>query len=501
MNITRSKSASSLHSGYKWTGISTIFLIAISILQTGILARILTKEDFGIIAILYIIIQIILSISDFGFGNLMIQNQNLSQKTKSTLYWLIIFLGIIFTVLLYSSTPLISFLRPGLSETFLTSLKLISLAVIFQSIGTPFRLHFQKILRFNEIAFSEIIGALLGFFLTITLAFNGYGVYSLVIGFIANALVKSLIIFYCHLKFWKPDIHFDFSDLKDHIRFGAFQLGEKVFNGIYSSIDKLLVGIFVSTASLGAYSIAYRMMVRPVSIVNLIMTRVGFPLFSSIQSDSAKIKSLYLDSIKIISLYIFPLSFGLFCIADDLFLLWLGQGWQDAVMVFKIIIFLAIFIGLSNPLYNWMLGKGYVALIFWTNILGMILNTTALIISSKYGLQGMAWAVLITMGGVMFLLDLYLMYRYEKILPLEIIKTMLPFLIFSLIMTIFILVVKQLNPIENISVNCFLYTILGALSYVTLLYLFHRRYFLKILNSILNNKPIEPLSQSGSTLT
>ncbi len=471
-------------SGYKWTGLSTAFTFVLQIIQTGVLARFLKVEDFGLMAILYIIIRITDSFSDFGFGNILIQKQNLSHQVKSTLFWLILFSSFLLSLLLYWAAPLSLFFFKNLHPQFIPSLQLMSLTFILLSIGTPFKLHFQKLLRFNEIALSEIIGTLIGTITAISLAINGHGIYSLVIGFLLTTTFKSLILAVTHLKYWKPQFHFSLKDLQEHQRFGLFQLGEKGVNVLYSSIDKILTGSLLTSAHLGAYSIAYQMMGRPIILINTILNKVGFPLFSAIQDNPEKIRSTYLELLKFIALYIFPLCFGLFFVADYFFLVWLGPGWEESTHLFKILVFLGIFLGLSSPINNWMLGKGYVGLSFGLNVLGLVLNTGAVIIGSQYGIQGVAWGILFSMGIFMFILDLYLMKRYENISPQLILKTIAPFLLMALTMIGGLKLLQLFIYFEDPLLSLLFFGVTGASIYIGLVWTFYRNYLKSLLTRI-----------------
>ena len=77
-------------------------------------------------------------------------------------------------------------------------------------------------------------------------------------------------------------------------------MSEKLVNILSGQIDKIVVGTFGS-ATLGFYSVAHQIVLRPVMLMNPILTRVGFPLLSDLQEDPLKVKRTYLEMIKLIS--------------------------------------------------------------------------------------------------------------------------------------------------------------------------------------------------------
>ncbi|NJK40811.1 MAG: oligosaccharide flippase family protein [Acaryochloridaceae cyanobacterium SU_2_1] len=158
-------------SGVIWTGIATIFTVVIQFLQLSILARLLDPSDFGVMAMIMVVIGFANAFADMGVSNAIIHYQNIQKRQLSSLYWLSILLGVCIFLIITLATPWIAqfFQEPRLRSMLLWA----SLIFIATPFGQQFQVLFQKELRFKYLAVVEIIASIVGSATAIVLHFKG----------------------------------------------------------------------------------------------------------------------------------------------------------------------------------------------------------------------------------------------------------------------------------------------------------------------------------------
>src|SRR5439155_8549613 len=343
--------------------------ICLQFLRLAMLARLLDKESFGLMAMMTVVIGFGQVFADMGISNAIIHAQDSSREQLSSVYWLNIFIGVLIflTILGCSSWIAVFYSEPRLKSLMPCA------AVIFLIVpaGQQFQVLMQKNFQFNRVAVVEIASTVFGTAVAIAAAYLKQGVFSLILGQITTALTNALLLVAFTWNRWRPTRHFAFSDLKGYVSFGLYQMGERSLNYFSWNLDKMLIEKILGAGSLGIYSVAYQIMIRPLSIVNTVITRVAFPTFSTIQDEDARLKRGYLKMIQMIAFITIPLYLGMLVVAAPLVTFLLGPGWLQAVEVLQILSIVGAFYSLGNPIGSLLLAKGKPNIGFWFNGLGL----------------------------------------------------------------------------------------------------------------------------------
>ena len=183
-----------LISGILYTALSKYSGLIISIVTTAVLSRLLTPEDFGLIAIATIFISFFSIISDLGIGPAVIQNKELTEKDYRNLFSFSIYLGFFLTFTFYIIAPYIG--RYYQQETLIKIIRLLSISVFFTTINSIPSACLLASCKFRFIAIRTVSIQLILAPISILAAFNGFGVYSLVI----SPILSSIILFYVNYK-------------------------------------------------------------------------------------------------------------------------------------------------------------------------------------------------------------------------------------------------------------------------------------------------------------
>jgi O-antigen/teichoic acid export membrane protein len=368
-------------SGVKWTALSTVTNSVLQILQLAILTRFLEPSDFGLMAIVLVVIGISQSFMDMGVSNAIIHYQDVSRERLSSLYWLNVMAGVVLFALVVLLAPLTaSFCRePRLVELILC----VAVIYLIQPFGEQFRVLLQKDLRFDVIAKCEVTAKLISFVLAVVLAYLGAGVWSLVFGYICNVVVFTLLYVYIGVRIHRPVLRFKKADLEGFLQFGLFQMGQRTVNYFSAQVDKLILGRILGMEMLGYYSLAWQIIFMPLMRINPIVTRVAFPIFSRVQHQRDVLSRYYTKAISILMTVNFPILFGLFIVANELIAVMYGEDYARVAGILRILTIVGLFKAFGNPNGAVFLAKGRADIGFYWNLFWTAVVTVSCYIFAK----------------------------------------------------------------------------------------------------------------------
>jgi O-antigen/teichoic acid export membrane protein len=375
--------------GVKWTTLSSAVNALLQLLQLMILARFLSVHDFGLMAILMVVIGFSQIFVDFGLSKAIVYKKDISAVQLSTLYWLNILFGlVIFSMILLFTNPIANFYHEPQLEQYIS---LVSITVIIQSFGLQYRALFQKELKFNLLAKIDILSAFISFVTAISLSFLGYGIYALILPALVMVSLKTILLIVFGYKEHKPKLIFNLSEIKEFISFGTYSTGNGIVSTIATQIDIILIGKILGTESLGLYSVIKELLLRPAELINPIITKVAFPVMSKVNHDINEVKKIYLKLINYIASVNFPIYIASFLLATELISIFLGEKWLSGVYIFQVLTIWALIRSIGNPIGSLVMAMGKPQIEMFWNMAMMIFMPVVVLISSLFGIQGIAY--------------------------------------------------------------------------------------------------------------
>lgn len=378
--------------GIKWTSVSTISTTVLQILQIAVLARFLTAEDFGLMALVQVLLGLSLIVVDAGISNAIIHKKEISHVQLSSLYWLTVGCGILLFGAMFATAPWIAvyYNQPMLGEL----IRIMSFSFLVLPLGQQYRFLLQKQFCFNVIAKVEVVASLASFVLAVVLAYLNFGVYSLVYSAFLRVVLVSLLFFVRGLRIHRPSFILRFGDIKEFIRFGLFQVGENFINYFNTQLDIIIIGKLLGANVLGVYSLAKTLVMRPAQVINPIITRVTFPVMASVQSRIRALKVIYLKTIKYVSLINFPVYVLMAVFAKETVLILFGPAWLEAVPILRILSVFGLVRATGNPVGSLLLAKGRADLGFYWNLALFFIIPITVYLASGYGIIGVCIGLL-----------------------------------------------------------------------------------------------------------
>jgi PST family polysaccharide transporter len=172
-------------------------------------------------------------------------------------------------------------------------------------------------------------------------------------------------------------------------------LGSNVVNYWSRNADNLVIGKFLGAASLGYYNRAYNLMLLPVTQLTAALNRVMFPALAAIQQDLPRVRRGYLRSLRIVNALTIPFLVGLASVAPAMVPFLWGSGWTSTVPLLQILCIAGVpqCMGVS---VGWIYqSQGRTTTMFHMSVLGTLAMLLALAVGLHWGVQGVAWGVLV----------------------------------------------------------------------------------------------------------
>lgn len=402
--------------GVKWNSIGTIVVNVLQMLKLFILARILSKSDFGLIAIALMIIGFADIFAGLGLASGLIHQQRVTREQYSSVFWVNLLLGVFFYLLLVLCSPFIAdyYHQPLLTRV----LPILGLVLVTSSFGKMFNVFKMKELDFKFISLVEITGVAAGFALTVILALRGCGVFSLVYG----TLLQSLLIFgtYAMSGFRRYRILFRLriSEIKPLLRIGVFQFSTQTVDYAAGKLDVLIIGRFFSAEVLGVYNLSKELLQKIVQLISTIVTKVGSPAFARFQHDMPKMRDAYGRVLTVLASINMPVFFAIAVFADLLVPLLYGGAMVEMVWFVRIFSVWALFQSVFSSSDILVVSLGRTDLGFIWTLIRISLTLVVTVVACRFSIETMAWSQVFLAAAFFFAYWRLMVYRMIR-MPLS----------------------------------------------------------------------------------
>ncbi|MEE9379539.1 MAG: MOP flippase family protein [Candidatus Lokiarchaeia archaeon] len=474
-------------SSIRLSSISLIYSAISNMLMMIILARLLTPREYGIMGMVLIVIGFGNLFSDIGVSGAVIHYQKVSKRQLSTLYWLTFIIGLIIFIILNLVSPLISIFYNEPELTFFISIT----AIIFliTPLSQQFETLYRKELKFKSLTYIEILTSTVLVITSIIFAYYGWGVISVILGYLSKTLVKTFLIFFIGLKIWKPSFEFKFKEINNFLSFGVYQIGERSLNYFNSNIDKILIGKFLGAVTLGYYNIAYNLVSYPIIVINQIFTRVSFPYFSKLQNNIKWLKKAYLNLISLVSFINFPIYISLMLISPYFIPLLYGTQWYPSIILVQILSVVFLFRCIANPIGSLLLAKGYARLGFiWNAFVTMSFPFIILLGIIFGGSIEVAISILLSQFIFFYLFYYFLLKKIFGPCLKQYIKSFGIFLLFSVSSLFVGLLGDLVYQFQSFFYQSLYLFLIVSISYLGLVFIFRRQFLVEFFERFFKKK-------------
>ena len=461
-----------------WSFLERFGQQGIQFVITIILARLLLPEEFGLIAMLAIFIAIAQSFIDSGFGSALIQKKNATHVDECSIFYFNIFVGFLAAGLLCLAAPWIAgFYNQPLLVPLTCAL---SLNLIINAFGLMQTTLLTKHIDFKTQLKISVIATVISGTIGVAMALNGFGVWSLVAQSLGNNLFRTALLWFFNT--WRPSLVFSFRSLRTMFAFGSRLLASGLLDTVFANIYLVVIGKLFSPMALGFYSQGKRIQELPVANISGIVSRVTFPVFSSVQGDKPRLKRGVRKALALLVMINFPMMVGLAIVAKPLVLVLLTEKWIPCVPYLQLL----CVVGMLYPVHlinlNVLKAQGRSDLFLRLEILKKILIVIAIAVTYRWGIIAMIYGQIAT-SCLAYFLNAYYTGKMLDYPITEQIQDLIPSLALAGIMGVGVYALKY-TPIVNQLTLLSTQIMTGVVLYALFCYIFRTSSFMEVIEII-----------------
>lgn len=367
-----------------------------------LLARLLPPEDFGIIALAYIVIGFATTLTDAGMGPALIQRDVVTDRHVRVCHTTCVGLSTVVMAIIFGfADPIADFFRdPRVGPV----LRALSFTFLLTGFGITSRTLLTRRLAFRTIVRIQLLCSIVGYgAVAVAMALAGHGYWSLVTGTIVQALLATVLTYAAARHSLIPLL--SRSELRELIGFSAGMSLESMTNYLARQGDYFVVGRVMNATSLGLYSRAYTLMNLPLSFVGSALSQVLFPSASRVQHEPERFRRAYLAAFTLSMAVSMPCSLALSILAPEVILTVYGDAWAGAVPLLQILALFGAFRMSYNTAGAFIRARGQAYRLLASQIIyGAIVIAGSMWVIPIAGLSGVAWnvgAAIIVMWSLM----------------------------------------------------------------------------------------------------
>lgn len=465
--------------GVAWSVAEKIGSMLMQMVVSIVVARLLMPEDFGVLAILTFFTALMAVVVDSGFSQTLIRKTEPTESDyKSVFVFNVVTSLVLYAVMTalspaiaaYYNLPVISKIAPVL---FLL-LPVNALTVIQNTI-------FARQFRFATLSRINFASATIAGVTAITMAWCGFGVWSLVAQRLAQVTVKAVLLWW--RGDWRCKGRFDFSALRAMSGFSFRLMGTDIISYLYNNIAQLFIGKMHSATTLGYYNQAQKLKELPVTSVVQSFQSVTYPALANVKGDKQKFADSYLRVLAITAAVIAPVMVGMVAVADDMFMLMLGQRWMPTVPYFKILSLAGLFYPISMIAYNVLKVAGDGGVILRLEIIKKAIMTIILVLAIPHSVTAIAWGMVV-MAVVELMLNALYSLRFAELKAFDLVCTLLPIALLTTAMYFAVRVVGYYTADFGLFARFMLQIAVGVATYLLGAIIFRMKFLKDILQSV-----------------
>lgn len=456
-------------SGVFWSSIQLLGTQGIGFVISIILARLLLPAEFGLIAMLGIFIGLGTVLINGGLTQSLIRTQDPDEEDFATVFYFNLAGSVLIYLIVFVCAPFIATFYK--QELLVIIVRVYAITFIINAFGAIQLTRLNKMMDFKTQLKISIPSTILSGLTGVTLAYMGFGVWSLVWSGIVQALAGTIQLWYWAQ--WKPLWVFSKEKLDQHFHFGAKLMFSGILDVIFTNAYTIIIGRFFAPAQVGFYNRADTFQMLPVGTISSVVSKVTYPLFSSIQNDDIRLKSVYQRIMKMVVFLVAPTLILMAVLAEPLFRFLFTERWLPAVPYFQIL----CFNGILYPIHSYNLQilnvKGRSDLFLRLEVVKKVMVVMVVIISFQYGIYGLLYGSVMT-SILAFFINTHYSGKFLNYTAWQQTKDLLPIIFVSIVVGGLVLasdtVLKNYYFIDFFRLASG--SVLGIILYISAAYLF-----------------------------
>lgn len=364
----------------------------VSFIVSLVLARLLSPDDYGTVALMTVFISILSVFIDSGFSAALIQKKDADELDFSSIFYFnLVSCGLMYLILFFAA-PLISafYGRPEMTAM----LRVLGITFLISGVKSVQTAYVSKNMMFKRFFFATLGGTIGAAFVGIGMAMKGYGAWAIIAQSLFNNTVDTLIL-WLTVK-WRPKWQFSFRRLKQLFSYGWKLLVSSLLDTVYGNLRSLIIGKVYSSEDLAFYNKGQHLPNLIVSNVNSSIDSVLLPTMSAAQNDREAVKSMTRRSIQTSTYVMAPLLLGMAACATPLIRLLLTQKWLPCVPFMVIFCITYMFYPVHTANLNAIKALGRSDLFLKLEVIKKIVGLVAIAVTVPISVMAMGCSLLVT---------------------------------------------------------------------------------------------------------
>jgi O-antigen/teichoic acid export membrane protein len=367
----------------------------VSFITSILMARLLVPHDIGLAAMALVFTRLSLILVDSGFGNALIQKAKVTEDDASTAFWVSMLLGVGTTLLgVALSWPIAELYgEPQLQAIF----AVMSLGFLLTAPGIVQGALLSRAMAFRSLELRTLVATMASSATAVTLAALGAGVWSIVAQDLVIISVSTALLW--KSSKWRPSWRFSRASLRGMSEFVRHLLGVRTLSWGVANVDNMLIGRALGAASLGAYAIAYNVIVVPGMRVAAPLSKVFFPALAKLR-DPKRLALSWIRALRMLAVLMVPVMLGLVVVAPEVVVVVFGAKWREAIPVLQLLAPVGLIQGLQALTVIVLQAAAETRVLFRFTFVSAVLTIAAFAVGLHWGIDGVAAAYLIVTAAV-----------------------------------------------------------------------------------------------------
>jgi PST family polysaccharide transporter len=372
--------------GASWTALSRAGQQVFQMVSAAVLARLVPQRAYGLVAMAQVFIGFAGLFREIGASAAIVREKQLDDDLLTSLFWLNLAMSFCVTLACCLSAPLVArfYKEPALTHVF----QALSLYFAISAAASVHANLMARSFQFKRAAAVELLAAAASLIVAVVSAALGAGVWSLVTGALASAVVMSAL--FISLSPWHPALRFSSRRLRPLMGFGLNLSGFNFVTYFSRNADNLLIGKYLGAAPLAYYNFAYTLMLYPLQTITWNLGRVLFSAFARMQDEPERFGRAYLRACTTIAFVTFPLMAGATALAPEFIAVLLGPKWGPVAPVLRILAPVGMVQSITSTTGHIYTAMGKTGLMFRWGLIFTGITLTGFVIGLHWGIGGVA---------------------------------------------------------------------------------------------------------------
>lgn len=459
--MSKSLSEKSL-SAIIWLLLDKVGSSSVNFIVTIILARLLSPEDFGLVAMVLVFFEFSSVFVESGFSAALIREKEISEIDKYTTFIFNFVAAIVlYSILFFSAPAIAAFFN---QEILVWIVRIMGLNLLFNAFSIIQHATLIQQVHFKTQTKIRFLTTTLAGGCAIVLAYKGFGVWSLVVRFVLSDLMDAILLWV--LNRWQPKAQFSWESFRRLFGFGSKILAAAILDKFFTHIYKLLIGKFFAAATLGFYTQANNFTNMVINTLFRTIHNVTYPVLAKLQDEHEKLKAGYRKILKLSSFVIIPALVILGVLAEPVLVTLVGEKWLPSAPMLQLLCLSGLTYHFSSINLNMLLVLGRSDLSLKLEVVKKINISIAIFTGLQFGIYGLIIGEVIS-SYVNLVINAYYSDKLLHYSIREQLKDIFPTVGFSALIGGMLYFLKDYPTLPGI-LNIILISGVGVLSYLAL---------------------------------